>query len=84
MVLLSALEAVPVVAAVLMAALAAVFAGCLSMDCGYRAIHWSSLVLIAGMLPVADALEKTGGVDPVAGRKRVPPKRPLAGGQTNR
>jgi di/tricarboxylate transporter len=63
MVLLSALDVVPVVAAVLMAALAAVFARCLSMEDGYRAIHWSSLVLIAGMLPVADALEKTGGVD---------------------
>jgi di/tricarboxylate transporter len=67
MVLLSALDVVPVVAAVLMAALAAVFARCLSMEDGYRAIHWSSLVLIAGMLPVADALEKTGGVDLMVG-----------------
>jgi di/tricarboxylate transporter len=33
------------------------------MEDAYRAIHWSSLVLIAGMLPVADALESTGGVD---------------------
>ena len=63
MVLLSAFEVVPVVAAVLMAALAAVFTGCLSMDDSYRAIHWSSLVLIAGMLPLADALEQTGGID---------------------
>jgi len=63
MVVLSVLDAVPMVAAVLMAALAAVFIGCLTMEDGYRAIHWSSLVLIAGMLPVADALTKTGGVD---------------------
>lgn len=63
MVLLSALEIVPVVVAVLMAALAAVFTRCLSMDQAYRSIHWSSLVLIAGMLPIADALIKTGGVD---------------------
>jgi len=63
MVLLSALEVVPVVVAVLMAALAAVYARCLSMEAGYRSIHWSSLVLIAGMLPVADALQNTGGVD---------------------
>jgi len=63
MVLLSALDVVPVVAAVLMAALAAVCTGCLSMDTGYRSIHWSSVVLIAGMLPVADALQATGGVD---------------------
>lgn len=63
MVLLAALDVMPVVAAVLLAALAAVFTGCLSMEDGYGAISWSSLVLIAGMLPVADALESTGGVD---------------------
>ena len=63
MVLLAASGLVPVVAAVLMAALAAVFTRCISMEEAYRAIHWSSLVLIAGMLPIADALESTGGVD---------------------
>ncbi|TDJ21996.1 MAG: SLC13 family permease [Gammaproteobacteria bacterium] len=63
MVLLSALEIVPVVVAVLIAALATVFTRCLTMDDAYRAIHWSSLVLIAGMLPIAGALKKTGGVD---------------------
>jgi di/tricarboxylate transporter len=52
---------VPLVAAVLMAVLAAVFSGCLTMEDSYRSIHWSSLVLVAGMLPLADALEKTGG-----------------------
>jgi di/tricarboxylate transporter len=67
MVLLAAFALVPVVAAVLMAALAAVFTRCLSMEEAYRAIHWSSLVLIAGMLPVADALESTGGVDLLVG-----------------
>ncbi len=63
MVLLSAFEIVPVVVAVLIAALASVFTRCVSMDQAYRAIHWSSLVLIAGMLPIADALIRTGGVD---------------------
>jgi di/tricarboxylate transporter len=63
MVLLAAFDVVPVVTAVLLAALAAVLSGCLSMEDGYSAISWSSLVLIAGMLPVADALEMTGGVD---------------------
>jgi di/tricarboxylate transporter len=62
MVLLAALELVPLTAAVLMAALAAVLTRCLTMEEAYRSIHWSSLVLIAGMLPVADALQKTGGV----------------------
>jgi di/tricarboxylate transporter len=63
MVLLSIFNVVPLVAAVLMAVLAGVFSHCLTMEDSYRAIHWSSLVLVAGMLPLADALEKTGGTD---------------------
>jgi di/tricarboxylate transporter len=61
MVMLTMFNIVPLVTAVLMAALAAVFTRCLTMEDAYRAIHWSSLVLIAGMLPLADALNKTGG-----------------------
>jgi di/tricarboxylate transporter len=61
MVLLTLFDVVPLVAAVIMAAMAAVFTRCLTMTDSYRAIHWSSLVLIAGMLPLADALNKTGG-----------------------
>jgi di/tricarboxylate transporter len=61
MVVLSILNIIPLVATVMMAALAAVFTRCMTMDDAYRSIHWSSLVLVAGMLPMADALEKTGG-----------------------
>ena len=61
MVLLTIFDVVPVVVAVMMAALAAIFTRCLTMEDSYRAIHWSSLVLVAGMLPLADALQKTGG-----------------------
>ena len=61
MVLLTVFEVVPIVAAVMMAAMAAVMTRCLTMEDSYRAIHWSSLVLVAGMLPLADALQKTGG-----------------------
>lgn len=53
---------VPSVAAALLAALAMVLAGCLSMKDAYNSINWQSLVLIAGMLPMAQALDKTGGV----------------------
>jgi di/tricarboxylate transporter len=52
---------VPTVAAVLIAALAMVFTGCVGMDSAYKVINWQSLILIAGMLPMATALEKTGG-----------------------
>ena len=63
MVLLTVFDVVPLVAAVIIAVLAAVATRCLTMDDAYRSIHWSSLVLIAGMLPLADALEKTGGTE---------------------
>ncbi|KXU35961.1 citrate transporter [Cephaloticoccus primus] len=49
------------------AALAACFVmgafRCIDLAAAYRAIHWQSLVLIAGMIPFAMALERTGGVD---------------------
>ncbi|MFO7609616.1 MAG: SLC13 family permease [Candidatus Krumholzibacteriia bacterium] len=61
MVALIVFKILPVAPAVLLAALAAVAARTLSMEEGYRSIRWSSLVLIAGMLPVAAALDKTGG-----------------------
>jgi di/tricarboxylate transporter len=61
MVLLTVFDILPLVPTLMMAALAAVFTRCLTMADAYRAISWSSLVLVAGMLPLADALDKTGG-----------------------
>ncbi|HET8711791.1 MAG TPA: SLC13 family permease [Spongiibacteraceae bacterium] len=61
MVALTLFNIVPLVAAVLMASLAAILTRCLTMEDAYRSIHLSSLVLIAGMLPLAHALDKTGG-----------------------
>jgi len=39
-----------------------VLSRCLTMKEAYDSINWESLVLIAGMLPMALALNKTGGV----------------------
>jgi di/tricarboxylate transporter len=61
MVLLTLFDVIPLVAAVLLAAMAAVITRCLTAEDAYRSINWSNLVLIAGMLPLADALERTGG-----------------------
>jgi di/tricarboxylate transporter len=36
---------------------------CIDLDSAYRAIHWPTLVLIVGMLPFAQALQQTGGLD---------------------
>ena len=52
---------VPNTAAVLLAAVGMVVTGCVTMDQGYKSISWQTLVLIAGMLPLATALDRTGG-----------------------
>ncbi|MEM6578285.1 MAG: SLC13 family permease [Pseudomonadota bacterium] len=63
MVLLSISGIVPVVVAVIIAATCAILFGTISPERAYGAIHWSSIVLVAGMLPLADALQRTGGAD---------------------
>lgn len=60
-------QAMPNLVAVMFAALAMVLTGCVRMDEAYRAMNWQSLVLIAGMLPLADALMKTGGGAQIVG-----------------
>ncbi|WP_068309393.1 SLC13 family permease [Aliiruegeria sabulilitoris] len=49
--------------AVILAAIAAVLTGTVSTNQAYRSIKLDTLVLIAGMLPLATALDKTGGTD---------------------
>ena len=63
MMLLMTFKLVDAVTAVLLAALAMVLVGCVNMKDAYRSVNWESLVLIAGMLPMATVLEKTGGVE---------------------
>ncbi|HQF29856.1 MAG TPA: SLC13 family permease [Hyphomicrobiales bacterium] len=57
-----ALDLVPTVIAGLSAAVAMVLLRCVPASRIYTAINWESLVLIAGMLPMATALEKSGGL----------------------
>ncbi|MDF1522030.1 MAG: SLC13 family permease [Trueperaceae bacterium] len=52
----------PTVLAVGLAAIAMIVTGCLSMEEAYRTINWQSIVLIAGILPMATALQVTGGM----------------------
>ena len=63
MLVLMTFKLMPSVAAVLLAALMMVFTRCVSVKNAYASINWESLVLIAGMLPMATALEKTGGIE---------------------
>ena len=66
MVILMISGLVPTVIAALIAAMVMVLGGCLSMENAYRAISWQSVVLIAAMIPLSIALEKTGGVTFIA------------------
>lgn len=53
--------------AVLAAAVAMVASGALSMERAYQSINWESVVLIAAILPMATALEVSGGLDAAVG-----------------
>jgi di/tricarboxylate transporter len=66
MVVLMVTGVVSTVIAALIAAVAVILGGCLSTHEAYRSISWSSVVLIAGMIPMGRALETTGGARLVA------------------
>jgi di/tricarboxylate transporter len=66
MVVVMAFGFIPNSAAALLAALAMIAAGCVRLDAIYRIVSWKTVVLIAGMLPLATALTKTGATDLMA------------------
>lgn len=66
MLILIVLNITAVSTASIFAALLMVLTGCLTMDEAYEVIDWKSIVLIAGMLPMATALESVGLVDEIA------------------
>jgi di/tricarboxylate transporter len=57
---------VSVATASMLAGLAMILTGCLSIDDAYASVDWKSIVLIAGMLPMSTALEKVGLVEVAA------------------
>lgn len=68
MVAAMALNLLPAVTAVLIAAVLMVLFGCFhNEDEAYKTINWESLVLIAAMLPMSLALEKTGASTAISG-----------------
>jgi di/tricarboxylate transporter len=52
----------PTLSAVLLAALAMVATGCVTLPEAYKSLNTTSLVLIAGMLPLALAMEQSGAL----------------------
>lgn len=63
MLILMTFKVLATVTAILLAAVAMILFRCLNMEEAYRSINWESLVLIACMLPMATALQKTGGIE---------------------
>lgn len=68
MILLSVTGWISITIAVLLAAVAAVASGILTASAAYRSVQWPTLVLVAGMMPLAAALEKTGGTQLIVDR----------------
>ena len=61
MVLAMAFEWLPPVMASMIAAVSMILTGCLrNVESAYKTINWESIVLFAGMIPVAIAMDKTG------------------------
>jgi di/tricarboxylate transporter len=60
MILLVSTGLLHIAPAAVMAAMLMILFGVLTMDHAYRAIEWQSVFLIAGMLPLGIAMEKTG------------------------
>ncbi len=50
----------PLATTSLLAAFLMIISGCLSMKQAYNSVEWKSVILIAGMLPMATALQKVG------------------------
>ena len=57
---------VPVVIAAMLAAGAMLISNCLTKTQAYRAISWSTVILIGAMIPMAVALEATGAAQTIA------------------
>jgi di/tricarboxylate transporter len=58
--ILAATNVLPISIATLAGAAAMLVVGCLTMDEAYRSVEWKAIFLIAGMLPLSIALERTG------------------------
>ncbi|MBP1610203.1 MAG: TrkA-C domain protein [Acidobacteria bacterium] len=63
MLFIAAFGILPIAAAALIGALIMVLSGALKIDEGYQAIEWKAVVMVAGMLSLGTALQKSGTAD---------------------
>ena len=66
MVAMMLLKVFPMVLITILVALFLILSGCIKMEAAYRSISWQSVILIAAMIPMSTALNKTGGAQLVA------------------
>jgi len=66
MVIALATGVVPSVVAGLLAASAMVLFGVVTIEGAYRSISWTTVILVAGMLPLSTAMSQTGAADLIA------------------
>ncbi|MBI3764512.1 MAG: anion permease [Chloroflexi bacterium] len=57
---LAAFGVLPIAEAVMLGAVLMILAGCLGLDEAYRSIEWRAIFLIAAMLPLGIAMDKSG------------------------
>lgn len=67
MVILLATGVVPPAVATLLAAGAMILTGVVGMNQAYRSVSWTTVVLVAGMIPLSTAVVQTGAADQMAG-----------------
>lgn len=66
MVILLATGVTPAAVAGLLAAGAIIVTGVLSIEQAYHRIHWTTVILIAGMIPVSSAMTRSGAAEQLA------------------
>ncbi len=67
MVVLLATGLVPAAVAAVLAAGAMILSRVLTMRQAYRAVNWTIVVMVAAMIPLADAVEQSGAAEDIAG-----------------
>ncbi|WP_247010462.1 SLC13 family permease [Halorientalis litorea] len=63
---LAAVDVLPIVTSALAGALAMVLTGCLKPTEVYESVQWDVIFLLAGVIPLGIAMERTGGADLIA------------------
>ena len=65
-VILAAFDILPILTSALMGSVAMLLTGCVSLQKAYQFIDWKILFLLAGLIPLGIAIEKTGAGDLLA------------------